>query len=77
MDVLIRDSREILLWNLDAVGLRNASRIWGLASKFVMLDRFGKTLGLAEVHPGLSVPRKIRSVKHFGTGLRVSRFLTN
>lgn len=75
MDIVVRDALKILSSNLDAVGLRHAGRIWGLISKFVMLDRFAETLGCAEFNPGLFIPRKVCDVDYFGTAARVSVFL--
>jgi hypothetical protein len=37
-----------------------------------MLDRFAKTLGAAEVHPGISVPKKKMSLDYFGTASKAS-----
>jgi hypothetical protein len=62
---------------LDAVGPKNAARIWGFISKFVMLDRFIKTLGVVEVHPGIPLPRATRLVGYLGSGAKVSLFLPN
>jgi hypothetical protein len=59
---------------LEAVGPKNASRIWGFLSKFVILDRFLKTLGLGKLYPGLSVPREKRSLEHLGTASKVEVF---
>ena len=74
--VVLRDSERILTSEFDTVGPRNAARIWGFISKFVMLDRFMKTLGLAVNYPGISVPRIVRSQDYFGTALKVIIFLT-
>jgi hypothetical protein len=52
---------------LEAVGSKNASRIWGFISKFVMLDRFSKTLGATEMYPGPPVLRKPCSSQHIGS----------
>lgn len=77
MDILIRDTEKMLPPDMDVIGYKHAARIWGFISKFVMLDRFGKTLGLAKVHPGLPCPRTICSLDFIGTGAKVSFFLTN
>jgi hypothetical protein len=58
--------------SLDKVGRKHAGRIWGFISKFVMLDRFGKTLGAAEVYPGLIFPKTMRSDDFYGTASKVS-----
>jgi hypothetical protein len=39
-----------------------------------MLDRFSKTLGAAEVYPGILVPKKRCSVDDIGTGSAVRIF---
>lgn len=57
------------------VGAKNAKRIWGLISKFIMADRFSKTLGVAEVFPGLSFLKTRCSVDYIGTAAKVSAFL--
>lgn len=75
VDVILRDAEKILSSHLDAVGRNSSSRIWGFLSKFVMLDRFSKTLGAADIYPGLRVPRKICSTDYLGTGAKVSKFL--
>jgi hypothetical protein len=46
-------------------------------SKFVMLDRFSETLGVAKLYPGIPVPRKICLPDYVGTGLKVSNLLEN
>lgn len=74
MDVVLREAEDMLLPHSKAVGPQSASRIWALMSKFVMLDRFGKTLGVAECHPGHPVPWQMRSKEYFGTGSKVSIF---
>lgn len=58
--------------DMDEVGPRNAARIWGFVSKFVMVDRFARTLFGAEFHPGLPVPRRQCQDRHLGTGAKVS-----
>ena len=60
--------------DLEAVGPKNASRIWGFMSKFLLLDRFMKTMGLTDRYPGISVPRKISSMDYFGTASKVTIF---
>ena len=59
------------------IGARNATQIWGLISKFIMLDRFSQTLGAAEVYPGLSFHKTSCSIDYIGTGIKVSAFLSN
>lgn len=75
MDVILREEEMILSDALNAVGRRNAGRIWGFISKFVMLDRFTKTLGAAVVYPGIPMARKMCPQDYFGTGTKVSIFL--
>lgn len=41
-------------------------------SKFVMLDRFSKTLGVAAMHPGVSQPKKRMSSDDLGGASKVS-----
>ena len=60
--------------HLEAVGAKNAGRIWGFISKFVMFDRFSEVFGAAEVHPGSPVPRKTCSLDYLGTGAKVTHF---
>lgn len=57
--------------NLDDVGRKHASRIWAFMSKFVMLDRFCRTLGAAKVYPGPPVPKKMCSLDYMGTASKV------
>ena len=60
---------------LDVVGPKNAARIWGFISKFVMFDRFIKALGIAEDHPGVLVPRKLCTDDYLGNASKVNIFL--
>ena len=69
------DAEEILAPNFVSVGVKITSRIWGFMSKFVMLDRCSKTLGVAKLHPGHRVPRKLCKLDYLGTGSKVSAFL--
>jgi len=75
VDVILREEDKMLSDQLNAVGRKNASRIWCFISKFVMLDRFAKTLGAAVVYPGIHVAKKICSQDYLGTGSKVSIFL--
>lgn len=75
VDVVFRQVDAMFSGNIDAVGRKYASRIWGYVSKFVMLDRFCKTLGVAGVYPATPVHRKICTLNHFGTAARVSTFI--
>jgi hypothetical protein len=75
VDIILREADKILSSDLDAVRSRNAARIWGFISKFVMLDRFCKTLGAGEVYPGIPVPKKMCSPDYLGTASKVSILL--
>lgn len=67
---VVRDAERIFSTN--SIGPKNAARIWGFISKFVMLDRFAKTLFGKDFHPGIHVPRKFCSEDYLGTGSKVS-----
>ena len=70
--MVMRDSKTMLSPLLDTVGAKNASRIWGFMSKFISLDQFLKTLRLAKVYPGVSVPKvKTLRLEHIGTASKV------
>jgi hypothetical protein len=75
VDIVLRESEKMLSPNLNAVCPKNASRIWGFISKFVMLDRFSKVSGVAKVFPGHPVGRKGCSSEYVGTGFKVSLFI--
>lgn len=77
VDVLLRESEYMLSLDLDAVGPKNAARIWGFMSKFVMLDRFSKALGVANVYPGVRVPKTMCSLSYIGTASKVSVIFIN
>jgi hypothetical protein len=77
VDVVLREAEQILSPHLEAVGRKNASRIWGFMSKFAMLDRFGKTLGVAKLYPGIPVPKKTCPSDYLGTGSKVSTLFRN
>lgn len=72
----MRDAEIILSSNFDKVGPKNAGRIWGFISKFVMLDRFIKDLGVAQIHPGVPVPRKLCTLDYLGNASKASILLT-
>ena len=74
--MVLRESERMLSRDMDAVGPKNASRIWGFISKFVMLDRFIKTLGLADLYPGIPIHRYHCDTEYLGTASRVMIFLT-
>jgi hypothetical protein len=77
VDIVLRDSEKMLSPNLNAVGPKNAGRIWAFISKFVMLDRFSKVSGVAKVFPGEAVERRSCSSDYLGTGFKVGVFLLN
>lgn len=72
MDVVLRESEKMLSQDMEMIGPKNAARIWGFVSKFVMLDRFIKALGLAELLPGFPVERTFHTEEHFGKAAKVS-----
>lgn len=75
VSVVLREAEAIILSSdLQAVGKNNASRIWGLLSKYVMLDRFGKALGVADIHPNIPVPKIIVSNNDLGHATKVHHF---
>ena len=55
---------------INEVGPKNAKRIWGFLSKFVMLDRFGKTLGAAEHYPADPIARMSCYSDYLGTAFK-------
>ena len=73
VDGVLRNSQRMLSPNMVEVGLKNTTRIWGFVSKFVMLDRFAKTLFGTDFHSGLPVPRRRCKEYFLGTGAKVSR----
>jgi hypothetical protein len=44
-------------------------------SKFAMLDRCSMALGVAKLHPGHRVARKLCKLDYLGTGSKVGTFL--
>jgi hypothetical protein len=68
----MREAQMMMSNEMHEVGPKNASRIWGFLSKFVMLDRFGKTFGVAEICPGAPIAREICKADYLGTALKVS-----
>jgi hypothetical protein len=71
VSIVLEEAKYMLSRNLDATGPKNAARIWGFMSKFVMLDRFSSTLGSAKIYPGLTVPKTLRSKEDFGSTTKV------
>lgn len=74
---VLQEAERMLSPNLNAVGPKNAHRIWAFMSKFVMLDRFAKALGVAEAFQGSLVTRSACSLEYLGTGAKVSVILSN
>jgi hypothetical protein len=72
VEVLLREANDVLSLHVDALGRKDASRIWGFMSKFAMLDRFSKTLGVEQHYPGIQMPRNLCSPEYLGTGSKVS-----
>jgi hypothetical protein len=73
VDVLLQEAERMLSPDLEAVGAKNAARIWGFMSKFVILDRFSEVLGAADNDAqGWPVPRKTCSSDYLGTGAKVT-----
>lgn len=72
VDVVLRVADHILSPRVESVGRRDASRIWGFMSKFAMLDRFSKSLGVLEGYQGISRPRQLCSSEYLGTGYKVN-----
>jgi hypothetical protein len=76
VDVCLRESEGMLSRDFDAVAPKIISRIWGLMSKFLILDRFLKTLGWADDYPGSPVLRNVPSPGYLGTASKVSVFFS-
>ena len=76
VDVVLWGSERILWSDLDAVGPKNAVQIKGFISKFIMLNRFIKTLGLAEAYPGIPMARKTHPLDYLGTATKLTVFLS-
>jgi hypothetical protein len=77
VDHVLKDAENIFSENSDRVGPKNAARIWGFISKFVMVDRFIKALGVADTYPGLPMPRKLCTGDYLGNGSKARFFLLN
>ena len=56
VDTVLQDAAKMISPNIEVVGPKNASRIWGFVSKFVMLDQFSKTLFGTDFNPGIWFP---------------------
>jgi hypothetical protein len=76
VDLVLRDAEKLLSpYCLEVVSAQFASRIWGFVSKFVMVDRFSKALGVAETSRGCQMPKRMNSTDYFGTGAKVCSFI--
>lgn len=73
VDIVLREAKSMLSPPFESVGPKNAARIWGLMSKFVMLDRFSAALGVSKVHPGLPVAKKMCSNDDLGSAAKVGQ----
>jgi len=73
VDVCLRESEMVLSAKYEDASSKIASRIWGFMSKFVILDRFSKTLGYADDYPGTSIARNFRGSLSLGTADKVSK----
>jgi hypothetical protein len=68
-EVLTHDTEKMFSDNSDALGRKHAGRIWSFMSKFVVLDRFCKTLGFLAIIQGVGY-RKISSLSTILVQLR-------
>jgi hypothetical protein len=69
VDVVLREADTMLSLKMGLIGPRNAGRVWGFISKFIMLDRFAKTLfGMA----GCCVPSKLCTKDYLGSTTKVN-----
>jgi hypothetical protein len=71
VDILLREAKNMLSPYLNAVSPKNARRIWGFMSNFVMLDRFSSALGAKKIYPGRHVPKKMCSNGYLGSAAKV------
>jgi hypothetical protein len=74
---LLRDADTLFALDWTSVSGKNAVRIWAFVSKFVMLDRFATTLGVAEVYRGKSVPKQPLLRDDVGAAAKVSVLVLN
>jgi hypothetical protein len=68
---LIRDANKIFTADSSSVSGKNAVRIWAFIARFVVLDRFAKTLGVAQLHPGTTMPKTVSFGDDFGGATKV------
>lgn len=72
MQTVLHNAERMLSPGMEIVGRKNASRIWGFISKFVMVDRFARTKFGSEFLPAVPVPRNFCSEESLGTAKKVS-----
>lgn len=72
---LLCATKKILTPEWETVGAKYGSRIWSFVSKFVMMDRFIKTLGVAEIHHGVIIPKRFCPDGYAGPGSKVNLFI--
>lgn len=77
MQGLLNDTEVIFREDVSTLGRNRASRVWGFISKFVMLDRFAKALGAAEIFTGSHCPRTESPLKDIGRAADVNTLLPN
>lgn len=72
VQTVLDDAERMLSPGMEIVGRKNASRIWGFVSKFVMVDRFARALFGSEFHAAVPVRRNLCSEESLGTAKKVS-----
>jgi hypothetical protein len=72
VDVVLREADTMLSPKMGLIGPRNAGRVWGFISKFIMLNRFAKTLFGTDFPPGCCVPRKVCTEDYLGSTTKVN-----
>jgi hypothetical protein len=73
----LREANQFFSSDGHVIGYGSAGQIWSFVSKFVMLDRFAKAMGLTEFARGLPFPKKTISSDYVGTASKVGIYLTN
>jgi hypothetical protein len=72
VDGVLRDANTMLPPKMGLIGPKTAGRVWGFISKFIMLDRFAKTLFGTDFHPGCRVSRTLCTEDYLGTTTKVN-----
>ena len=72
VDGVLRDADTMLSPEMGIIGPKSAGRVWGFTTKFIMLDRFAKTLFGTDFLPGSHVPRRLCTEDYLGTSTKVS-----